>query len=406
MKFFFSAGEPSGDIHAAALIATIKKHVADAEFVGLGGPKMEQAGCQLVANIAQTAVMWVEAIKRYFYYQKLLAEVKQVLLLGNIDVVVLVDSPGLNWHIAKIAQELDVPVVYFMPPQVWAWAQHRVKKMRERVDLVLCTMPFEWQWFKRHRCETVFIGHPFFEEVRKKQSDPEFLEKFYAQYGNAPIVTLLAGSRNQEVRANLNDMLSTIRRVQDELPHVQPVFAAFSDDHAAMIRERLDALKMSLPVFVGRTTELIRAADCCLAVSGSVSLELLACNKPSVVCYRVGWLPLLIQRFFRRTRYITLVNLLATNKRKGQSVFYEDTVWLIPKEPSAEDREQMLFPEFLTSRDRSADMAAWLTYWLSEPGWLSAQKQRLDALLREVDTVESPLELAADAVVKLVQDFR
>ena len=405
MKFFFSAGEPSGDIHAAALIETIRKHAPDAEFVGLGGPKMEQAGCQLVANIAQSAVMWVEAVKRYFQYQKLFAEVKQVLLLGNIDAVVLVDSPGLNWHIAKAAQELGLPVVYFMPPQVWAWAQHRVKKMRERVDLVLCTMSFEWQWFKRYGCETTYIGHPFFEEVRKKQSDPEFLEKFYAQYGNAPILTLLAGSRAQEVRANLNDMLSTARRVLDELPHIQPVFAAFNDEHAAMIRERLGTLKMSIPVFVGRTTELIRAADCCLAVSGSVSLELLACNKPSVICYRVGWLPLFIQRLFRRTRYITLVNLLAASKRKTQSIFYEDAVWLIPKEPSVEDRSLMLFPEFLTSRDRSADMAAWLTYWLSEPGLLSAQKQRLDALLREVDTVESPLELAANAVVMLAKEF-
>ena len=402
MKFFFSAGEPSGDIHAAALIETIKRRAPDAEFVGLGGPTMEQAGCQLVANIAQSAVMWVEAVKRYFHYRTLLADVKQVLLLGNIDAVVLVDSPGLNWHIANIAQELDVPVIYFMPPQVWAWAQHRVRKMRERVDLVLCTMPFEWQWFKRYGCETTYIGHPFFEEIRKKQSDPEFLEKFYAQYGNAPILTLLAGSRNQEVRANLNDLLSTVRRVQHELPHIQPVFAAFCDEHAAMIRERLAALNMSIPVFVGRTSELIRAADCCLAVSGSVSLELLACNKPSVICYRIGWLPLLIQRFFRRTRYITLVNLLAANRRKGQSVFYDDTVWPIPKEPSVEDRNLMLFPEFLTSRDRSADMAAWLTYWFSEPGLLSAQKQRLDTLLREVDTVESPLELAADAVIGFV----
>ena len=402
MKFFFSAGEPSGDVHAAALIETIKRHAPDSEFVGLGGPKMEQAGCRLVADMTQFAVMWLwEVIKRYFQFRKLLADAKHVLLFENVDVVVLVDYPSFNWHIAKAARELELPVVYFMPPQVWAWAQHRVKKMRRLVDIVLCSLPFEWQWFTRHGCETLFIGHPFFEEVRKKRSDPEFLERFYAQYGNAPIVTILVGSRIQEIRANINDLLSTVKRVQYELPHVQPVFAAFNDEHAVMIQERLTAQKMSMPIFVGQTTELIRAADCCLAVSGSVSLELLACNKPSVIYYRVGWLPLLIQRFFRRTRYITLVNLLGASNHWRQSIFYDDSVWIIPNEPSAADRSQMLFPEFLTSSDRSAEMAAWLIHWLETPGLLAAQKHRLDALLREVDTVESPLELAAKALLRV-----
>jgi lipid-A-disaccharide synthase len=402
MKFFFSAGEPSGDLHAAALIETIKKHAPDSEFVGLGGPKMEQAGCRLIADMTQFAVMWFwQVIKRYFQFRKLLADAKQVMLFENVDVVVLVDYPGFNWHIAKAAQELELPVVYFMPPQVWAWAQHRVKKMRQLVDLVLCALPFEQQWFKRHGCETVFIGHPFFEEIRNKQSDPAFLETFYAQYGNAPILTLLAGSRNQEIQANLHDMLSTVQRVQNELPNIQPVFAAFSDEHTAMIQDRLTARNMPIPVFAGRTTELIRAADCCLAVSGSVSLELLACNKPSVIYYRVGWLPFFLQRFFRRTRYITLVNLLGVSRQRGQSVFYDDSVWVIPREPSTIDRNRMFFPEFLTSTDRSVEVAAQIVRWLSQPELLAIQKQRLDTLLREADMVESPLELAAEAVLKM-----
>jgi lipid-A-disaccharide synthase len=321
------------------------------------------------------------------------------MLAKDIDVVVLVDYPSFNWHIAKAAQELEIPVVYFMPPQVWAWAQHRVKKMRRLVDLVLCALPFEWQWFKQHGCETVFIGHPFFEEIRKKQSDPEFLEQFYTQYGNAPILTVLAGSRNQEVQTNLDGMLATIAQVQYELPHMQPVFAAFNDEHAEMIQDRLTERKMSIPIFTGRTTELIRAADCCFAVSGSVSMELLACNKPSVIYYRVGRLPLFLQRFFRRTRYITLVNLLGASQQRGQSIFYGDSVWIIPKEPSAKDRERMFFPEFLTSANRSTEMAECFIRWLSQPELLAVQKQRLDALLRAVDTIESPLELAAETLV-------
>ena len=398
MRFFFSAGEPSGDIHAAALIEAIKARSPGTEFIGLGGPRMEQAGCRLIADMTQFAVMWIwHVIKHYFRFRKLVAEARQVLLFGNIDAVVLVDYPGFNWHIAKAALELEVPVIYFMPPSVWAWAQYRVKKMRKLTDLVLCSLPFEWQWFNQHGCNAIFMGHPFFEEIRRKRSDPDFLDTFYAQYGQAPILTILAGSRNQEVQANLKDMLAAVKRVQNELPNVQPVFAAFCDSHAAMIQERLIKRNMSIPVFTGRTTELIRAADCCLAVSGSVSMELLACNKPSVIYYRVGRLGFFIQRFFRRTRYITLVNLLGVPK---QSVFYDESVRIIPKEPSNEDRRRMFFPEFLTSTDRSSEVADWLIRWLSQPAQLAIQKRSLDTLLRESDTVESPLELAAEVLLR------
>ena len=400
MKFFFSVGEPSGDVHAAALIETIKEHAPLSEFVGLGGAKMEQAGCRLLADMTKSPVMWLsQAVKQYFYFRKLLAEAKQVLHREEIDTVVLVDFPGFNWHVAKAAHEMNIPVVYFMPPQVWAWAQYRIKKMRRWVDSVLCSLPFEWQWFKEHGCHAVYIGHPFFEEIRHKKSHPEFLESLYAQFGNAPIWTLLAGSRNQEVLANLHDMLSTVQRVQSALPNVQPIFAAFNEEHADMIQRRLAERHLSIPVFVGRTTELIRAAECCLAVSGSVSMELLACNKPSVIYYRVGGLGLFIQRFFRRTRYITLVNLLGAYQWRRQSVFYEESVKVLPAEPSAEDRHRMFFPEFLTSRDRSADAAEWFIRWFSRPDLLAKQKQRLDKLLGACDTIESPLEQAADALL-------
>jgi lipid A disaccharide synthetase len=133
-------------------------------------------------------------------------------------------------------------------------------------------------------------------------------------------------------------------------------------------------------------------------------MEHLACNKPPVIYDRIAWWGFLIQRFFRRTRYITLVNLLAVSRQRGQSIFYEDSVRVIPAEPSTADRNRMLFPEFLTSLDRSCEVAAWLIRWLSQSEQLALQKQRLDALLREVDTVESPLELAAEAVLEYFED--
>lgn len=405
MRFFFSAGEPSGDQHAAALIEKIREYVPEAEFVGFGGPKMEKAGCRLLVDLTKMAIMWfLQAVTNYFKFRGYLERAKQYFMTEPVDAVILVDYPGFNWHVAKAAKERGIPVFYFMPPQVWSWAQWRVKKMRRLIDGILCPLPFEMRWFEEHGCPCSYIGHPFFEEIRCKKSDPAFLESFYENYGDGPVLTILPGSRNQEVKKNLDEMVLAVEYVRSVCPNIRPVVAAFNTTHAEYIQERLNDLELTIPIFVGRTTELIRAAECCIAVSGSVSLELLACNKPTVVYYRVGSIPLFIQRFFRRTRYITLVNLLAADRdydpQTGETpVFYEKSLRVIPAEPSLEDRDRMLFPEFLTDRDRSKDAAAYLIHWLSDPARLSKRKRRLASLLRTADRIESPLDRAARVLI-------
>jgi lipid-A-disaccharide synthase len=410
MRLFFSVGEPSGDAHAAALIEKIHQYAPEIEFVGFGGTKMKQAGCRLLFDMTQLAIMWLlQAVTNYLKFRSLLKEAKEYFRKEKVDAVILVDYPGFNWHIAQAAKEQKIPVFYFMPPQIWSWAQWRIRKMKKWVDSILCPLPFEQRWFEQRGCPTIYIGHPFFEEIRNKESDSAFLESFYAQYGDGPILTLLPGSRNQEVKANLDEMLLTAEYVRSVLPKVRPVFSPANALHAEYIQKRLNELNVSIPIFVGQTPELIRAADCCLAVSGSVSLELLACNKPTVIYYRVSALPLLIQRCFRRIRYITLVNLLEVdryrNVKTGKSpIFYEDSKWIIPSEPSLTDRDRMLFPEFLTAKDRSKDAAAYLIHWLSNPVHLAIQKRRLASLLRSVDQIDSPLEQAARTLLNVIDN--
>ncbi|MDR2643858.1 MAG: hypothetical protein LBC74_13830 [Planctomycetaceae bacterium] len=408
MKIFFSAGDPSGDIHAAALMAKLHDQQPDIQFVGFGGKNMQLAGCELIADLTKYAVMWLtQVIAQYFKFRKLLQKAKEYLLHEEIDIVILVDYPGFNWHVAKLAKECGIPVFYFMPPQIWSWASWRVRKMKRWVDWVLTPLEFEQRWFEQHGVASIFIGHPFFEELANKESDPVFLEAFYKKYGGAPILTLLLGSRNQEVIANLDDFILSVEYVKEIIPDIHPIFAAYNQTHAEIIHARLTDLELTIPIVVGRTTELIRAADCCLAVSGSVSLELLACNKPTVIYYKVGKIPLLIQRFFRRTRYITLVNLLAIDMQHDINstqtpVFYDNSNLPIPAEPSDKDRDSMLFPEFLTAIDRSKDAAAYLAYWLTDQNAMAIQKRRLAALLREVDKVESPLTKAANTILEFI----
>lgn len=409
MKLFFSVGEPSGDQHASALIEKIRQHAPETEFVGFGGPKMRQAGCNLLADLTQMAIMWfLQVVSHYMKFRELLKEAERYFDTEKVDAVVLVDYPGFNWHVAKAAKQRGIPVYYFMPPQIWGWAQWRIKKMKKWVDGILCPLPFEQRWFEQHGMDTVYIGHPFFEEIRNRQSDPVFLEKFYSKYGKGPVLTLLPGSRNQEVKKNLDEILLAVEYVRSAQPDVQPVFAAFNEHQAESIQQRLGELELSIPIYVGRTPELIRAADCCLAVSGSVSLELLACNKPTVIYYRVGTIPFLIQRFFRRIRYFTLVNMLEADRYRNDEtgwtpVFYDDSIRIIPAEPSAEDRDRMLFPEFLASKDRSREVAAYLIHWLSNPTHLASIKRRLASLLRNIDRIESPLDRAAQTLLDALQ---
>ncbi|MCL2742254.1 MAG: hypothetical protein FWE67_00210 [Planctomycetaceae bacterium] len=405
LRLFFSAGEPSGDLHAAHLIDRLRSLEPETECIGFGGPKMQSSNCKLLADLTQHAVMWLKKpLANYFLFRNFLKQAEAVFASEKIDAVILVDYPGFNWHVAKCAKKYGIPVYYFMPPQIWSWASWRVKKMKRYVDKVFSPLPFEQRWFEKHGIETDYIGHPFFEETRQYQPDTAFMESFRKQCGDEPILTLLPGSRDQEVHGNLADILFAVEIVRAAVPKVRPVFAAFKETQAAFIRKMLEQRGLMIPVFVGKTPELLRLASCCLAVSGSVSLESLACNKPAVIYYRVGRLPFFIQRFFRRTPSITLVNLLELDRHRNETtgetpVFYGDAVRFIPAEADVETRSKMLFPEFLTCTDKSKEAAACLIDWLSTPESIQQSKERLASLLQEVDSVSSPLTAAAKKII-------
>jgi lipid-A-disaccharide synthase len=306
------------------------------------------------------------------------------------DAVVLVDYPGLNWWIARRAKVHGIPVFYYPPPQIWAWGQWRVRKMRRLVDHVLCTLPFEEAWFRAHGCRATCVGHPFFDEVRRAPLDEAFLARHRGHAsgvapveeppdagttrsvvrglspaaGHQPLVLILPGSRTQEVAANFPDFLEAAGRIQRAVREARFAVAAFKPQHAEMVRGMIERSTegakpqaAEIEVHVGHTPELMHLADCAMACSGSVSLELLYHAKPTVILYRVGRLAYLVQGFFRQAKYITLVNLLAN---------------------------AMLFPEYLTCEDRSAEIAGHVIEWLREPEQRAARVAALERLRTEV----------------------
>ena len=315
--------------------------------------------------------------------------------------------PGFNWLLAKRAKAYGIPVCYFLPPQVWGWGQWRVKKMRRYVDFVLCTLPFEETWLREHGVNAVNIGHPFFESVRNRTLDAVFLDRFAADETGGgkkarPTLLVLPGSRNQEVNDNFADLIDTARAVKEHVPEVRTLVAAFKESQAETIREKLRQADFPMEVYVGRTPELMSAATAALSVSGSVSMELLAYNVPTVIYYRFSRLAFFIKPFLCRVKFITLVNLLAINAAPGQSPFYAEKQKITPKETPANDRAWMLFPEYISDKNRGREAAVPLIEWLLSPEKIAAAKERLAELLTREDRFERPVQEAAARIERFL----
>ncbi len=375
LKIFFSVGEPSGDVHGANLIRQLKRRCGDLDIVGYGGPEMAAAGCRLHADLTALAVMWIARVLLNIHkFWDLASRADRYFRHHKPDAVVLIDYPGFNWWIARRAKAHGIPVFYYTPPQIWSWARWRVKKMRRFVDHVLCSLPFEEEWFRAHGCNATFVGHPFFDEVRRQAFDERFIRHYENQPG--PLVVILPGSRTQEVEHNTKWFLKAAALVREKVPNARFAMAAFKPRQAEIAQRLADESGLAVDVHVGKTPELIRLADCCMSVSGSVSLELLYYTKPTVILYWVSRLGFFVQRFLRKVKYITLVNLLTADE-----LYPED---ITPFDPSQPDAEGVLFPEYLTCGDKSSQIAAHVIEWLTDTAKRESRIAELAALKARV----------------------
>jgi lipid-A-disaccharide synthase len=355
---FFSVGEPSGDVHGAELIRCLRRMRPEVQAVGYGGPKMAEAGCRLHTDLTALAVMWfLRALANLHRFWDLVSRADRYFRHQRPDAVVMIDYPGFNWWIASRAKAHGIPVFYYVPPQIWAWGQWRIGKMRRLVDHVLCSLPFEQEWFTEGGCNATLVGHPFFEQLDEKPLDREFIES--RRRTDKPWVVILPGSRTQEVESNLGRFLQAAEQIRSQRPDVRLAVAAFKPQHAEAARRAAEARGLPVEVHVGKTAELMELAHASMACSGSVSLELLYHTRPTVILYEISRFAIWVQSWFRRVKYITLVNLLADEDRFPENIRRQD-----PAEVCA---PSVPFPEYLTWEDKSADIAAHLLRWLNDP---------------------------------------
>ena len=355
MRIFFSVGEPSGDIHGANLINDLKSIDPGIEFVGFGGPKMKQAGCHVIFDLTRFAVMFI--ITALFHLPKFFrakSMAKKYLDQNKVDAVVLIDFPGFNWHIAKAAKQRGIPVFYYGVPQMWAWASWRIRKMRRNVDFALCKLPFEEKWYSDRGVNATYVGHPYFDELANRKLDRSMIDSLVSS--NQQRLTLLPGSRKQEVIGNTDTMIRIAKETLMEHPQTHVVFACYKDSQLEYVKQRMQKHGVHFDAFAGKTAELIEAATVCVACSGSVSLELMYHHKPTIIIYRLGLIKYYLQSMLLKIKFITLVNLLATDSIEKQN-------WKTYA-PDAADAEPIPMPEYLSVTDCTKPVVRRVTGWL------------------------------------------
>lgn len=331
-RLFVSAGEPSGDIHAANLILALKRQSVRWTTVGFGGPRMQSAGCRLLYPLAEHPIMGLAgAICSLPLMRRLLAEFGRELDSNRPDAVVLVDYPGFHLRLAKLARQRGIPVFYHVPPQFWAWGSWRVKQIAQYVDGLYCSLPFEETWYRGQGVHTAtYIGHPFFDDLPDHAATLASPHRATVDSSSKQLV-LLPGSRLWEAKRNARILLDAAAILRKRMDRLQIHVAAFNDAIGQYIRSRLDERHGSVSIHVQHTRELLASADAAIAVSGSVSLELLHFEVPSVIVYSIPWhWNYLLKPLLLHTPYVSLVNLIA-----GRAVF----------------------PEFIGSRLRGGDIA-------------------------------------------------
>ena len=306
MKYYIIAGEASGDLHAANLIAEIKKKDANAEFRAWGGDLMRKQGVTMVKHYRHMAFMgFVEVAANLNKVLRNIRECKKDLLDYRPDIVILVDYPGFNLRIAKFAHQNHLKVCYYISPQIWAWKRRRVRKIRQYVDQMLVILPFEEQFYKDYGVNVMFVGHPLLDELSKlgTGSRISFVHKNNLSE-KKEIIALLPGSRKQEVERTLGVMLKVI----PHFPQYQFVIAGVASLDKNLYLGVMGDKDVRL--VENQTYELLQNASAALVTSGTATLETALLAVPEVVCYKASRVSYWIAKRLVKVRFISLVNLI------------------------------------------------------------------------------------------------
>jgi len=307
-RIFISAAEPSADAHCAGLITALKDSGHDIEFVGVGGPKMAEAGCELLEATVGKAVMIYKAFAHIWRYYKLIKRLKGFIKSNKVDLVIVCDSPAFNFHIAKAAKKADVKTLFYVAPQLWAWASWRIYKLRKCCDKLCCILPFEQEWFGQRDMDVVFVGNPLFDKLEIGSDHYKRYEDFNPERAR---FALMPGSRTAEIESLWGPMQQIALRLREKYPQACFITVAVDNEREQLLRKtQIGGFECEYKI--GSVNETAGDVDFTIVTSGSATLEVTAAGCPMVIIYqssRILWQ--LVGRWLIKTKYLSLVNILA-----------------------------------------------------------------------------------------------
>ena len=312
MKYYLIVGEASGDLHASNVMKALKLADPEAEFRFFGGDLMTQIGGTRVKHYKELAYMGF--IPVLLHLRTIFANMKQCkedVVNWNPDVLILVDYPGFNLSIAKyVKAHTSIPIYYYISPKIWAWKEYRIKNIRRDVDELFSILPFEVEFYRKHHYPIHYVGNPCVDAVDTFiRSTQRNFEEFIKEnnLSEKPIIALLAGSRKQEIKDNLPDMIRAASRMEG----YQLVLAGAPGIDMSYYEPFINGTLVKI-VF-GQTYPLLRVAEAALVTSGTATLETALFRVPQVVCYHtpIGKVISFLRRHVLKVPYISLVNLIA-----------------------------------------------------------------------------------------------
>ena len=281
MKFYVIAGEASGDMHGANLMQAIKERNPNTEFRFWGGDRMSHVAGKPVKHIKELAFMgFTEVLMNLRTIMKNMRLCKQDILEFKPDAVILIDYPGFNMRIAEFLHEHNIKVFYYISPQIWAWKQNRVHKIKKYVDKMFVILPFEKAFYAKFDVDVDFVGHPLLDELSKFEIDSAFRSN--NNLDERPIIALLPGSRTQEIKVKLPIMTSVVEAFPNYQFVVAGAPAQSNDLYSSLLTDT------GVKVVHGETYQLLKNSHAALVTSGTATLETALFGVPEVVCYKGG----------------------------------------------------------------------------------------------------------------------
>lgn len=330
-KILIVAGESSGDFHGSSLIQALRKIEPQIEISGIGGPRMRRAGCKIHFDISELSIIgFTDVLKN-------LAKIKRVFrrLLNEIDAqmpdaCILVDYPGFNLRLAAEVKKRNIPVIYYISPQIWAWWKGRIRTIQRYVDKMIVVFNFEEALYRQAGIDVSFVGHPLLDIAYPGVSRENFCQKLDLSCEKITI-GLVPGSRKMEVERILPILLESAQIITKELPQTQFVLLKAPGLAEDLFSSRIKKCELPLAVCENQTYDFLNSCDFALVASGTATLETAIMQKPMLVVYKVSFLNWFIARWLIKLPFIGLVNVVAGKKIVPEFIQFQAKPPLIAK---------------------------------------------------------------------------